>query len=417
MDIKARKAIEALRCGVPNEEVVRELGCDQADAERHFRNLLSEEAGAPAPNDGPRCRGMLVSGGFGSGKSHLLNYLEQLALNEGFVCSRVTISKETPFYDDARVFRAAARQARVPKRAGPLFEELCSGNWWKQAAAGELLRRTEHKGQRGELATMFAATLRVYEDDWDTALRTSIEGWWSGEKLRVADVRDSLKRMQRHRDIPCQGAKAHELPGQRTRFAADFIRARHRGWVLLLDELELIGQYSRLQRARSYAALARWMGIDQSAPAPDIVVVGAITDDYAAAKIGPEEGAGDRIDANATLADRPRHKHLRDACEAGMRFIEQNCIELEESDEERNRDILERLRNIYRGAYDWETPPATPLRNAAASWTKMRHRIRAPIEEWDLLRLDPETTPYIIAEEERADYTERPELEKEASEE
>ena len=417
MDIKARKAIEALRCGVPNEEVVKQLGCDQSDAERHFRNLLSEEAGAPASNDGPRCRGMLVSGGFGSGKSHLLNYLEQLALNEGFVCSRVTISKETPFYDEARVFRAAVRQARVPKRAGPLFEELCSGNWWKQAAAGELLRRTEHKGQRGELATMFAATLRVYEDDWDVALRTSIEGWWSGEKLRVADVRDALKRMQRHREVPCQGAKAHELPGQRTRFATDFIRARHRGWVLLLDELELIGQYSRLQRARSYAALARWMGIDESAPAPEIVVVGAITDDYAAAKVGSEEGAGDRVDAIATLAERPRHQHLRDACEAGMGFIERNCIELSESDDERNREILERLRTIYSRAYDWETPPATPLRNAAESWMKMRHRIRAPIEEWDLLRLDPETTPHIIAEEERADYTERPELEKEGGEE
>ena len=413
MDIKARKAIEALRCGVPNEEVVKELGCDQPAAERHFRNLLSEAAGAPAPNDGPRCRGMLVSGGFGCGKSHLLNYLEQLALNEGFVCSRVTISKETPFYDDARVFRAAVRQARVPKRAGPLFEELCSGQWWKQAAAGEMLRRIEHKGQRGELATMFAATLRVYEDDWDAALRASIEGWWSGEKLRVSDVRDALKRMQR--DVPCRGAKAHELPGQRTVFASDFIRARHRGWVLLLDELELIGQYSRLQRARSYAALARWMGIDQSAVAPEIVVVGAITDDYAAAKIDPGADSGDRIAAIATLADRPRHKHLRDACEAGMRFIERNCIELGEPDEERNREILERLRNIYSRAYDWETPPATPLLNAE-SWTKQRHRIRAPITEWDMLRLDPGATPHIIAEEERADYTERPELEDEAQE-
>ena len=162
----------------------------------------------------------------------------------------------------------AVRRARVPKRAGPLFEELCSGNWWQQAAAGELLRRTEQKAQRGELATMFAATLRVYEDEWDTALRTSIEGWWSGEKLRVSDVRDALKRMPQHRDVPCRGPKAHELPGQRTRFAADFIRARHRGWVLLLDELELIGQYSRLQRARSYSALARWMGTDESALPP-----------------------------------------------------------------------------------------------------------------------------------------------------
>ncbi|MCY4585685.1 MAG: DUF2791 family P-loop domain-containing protein [Bryobacterales bacterium] len=416
MDVKARKAIEALRCGVPNAEVVRELGCDQADAEQHFCTLLSEEKGALAPNDGPRCRGMLVSGGFGSGKSHLLNYLEQLALNENFVCSRVTISKETPLYDDARVFRAAVRQAMVPRRAGPLFEELCSGDWWNQPAGSELLRNTEQKGQRGELATMFAATLRVYQDDWDAALRTSIEGWWSGEKLRVADVRDALKRMECHRDVPCRGAKAHELPSQRAHFAADFIRARYRGWVLLLDELELIGQYSRLQRARSYAALSRWMGIDQSALAPEIVVVGAISDDYAAEKIGSEKSAGDRSSAITTLAARPRHKHLRDACKAGMQFIERNCIELGEPGEERNREILERLGNIYSRAYNWETPPATPLSNAGASWTKMRHRIRAPIEEWDILRMDPETTPHIIAEEERTDYTERTELEKEASE-
>lgn len=100
-----------------------------------------------------------------------------------------------------------------------------------------------------------------------------------------------------------------------------------------------------------------------------------------------------------------------------MRFIMRNCIELGESDEERSREIQQRLRNIYSRAYGWKTPPATPLRNVAESWTKMRHRIRAPIEERDLLRLDPETTPNIIAEEERADYTERPELEKEASEE
>ncbi len=412
MDIKARKAIEALRCGVPNEKVVRELGCNRPAAEQHFRSLLSEEAGMPAPNGGQKCRGMLVSGGFGSGKSHLLNYLEQLALNEGFVCSRVTISKETPFYDDSRVFREAVRRARVPKRTGPLFEELCSGSWRQGAAAGELLRRTEQKAHRGELATMFAATLRVYEDDWDAALRASIEGWWSGEKLRVADVRDALKRMPDHRGVPCRGPKAHELPRQRIRFATDFIRARHRGWVLLLDELELIGQYSRLQRARSYAALARWMGIDESAPAPEIVVVGAITDDYAAAKISSEDG-GDQTAAVATLAQ--RHQHLQTACEAGMQFIERTCIELGESDEEGTREILERLRIIYSRAYGWEAPPATPLRNAAQSWTRMRHRIRAPIEEWDMLRLDPETTPYIIVEEKRADYTERPELEKEAS--
>ena len=263
---------------------------------------------------------------------------------------------------------------------------------------------------------MFAATLRVYEDEWDGALRASIEGWWSGEKLLVSDVRNALKTLGHHKEVPCRGARAHELPGQRTRFASDFIRARHRGWVLLLDELELIGHYSLLQRARSYAALARWMGIDGSAFAPEIVVVGAISDDYASEMISPAVRVGDQTKALATLTEKWRYRDLYDACESGMQFIERSCIELVESDEERAREIQERLRKIYSSAYDWETPPATPLRSVSESSNRMRHRIRAPIQEWDLLRLDPETTPHIIVEETRSDYTERPELEPEASE-
>ena len=105
-----RRALEALRNGVPNREAVKILGCNQPEAERKFASLL-----ARVPNaDG--ALGMLVSGDFGVGKSHLLVHLEDQALSQGFVCSRLAISKETPLYDLGKVFKSAMDNARMPDR-------------------------------------------------------------------------------------------------------------------------------------------------------------------------------------------------------------------------------------------------------------------------------------------------------------
>ncbi|MDE0155008.1 MAG: hypothetical protein OXS28_05335 [Gammaproteobacteria bacterium] len=38
--LAARLAVEALRNGVPNREAVRELGCNQSQAEEHFSRML-----------------------------------------------------------------------------------------------------------------------------------------------------------------------------------------------------------------------------------------------------------------------------------------------------------------------------------------------------------------------------------------
>ena len=95
--LDCRRALEALRNGVPNGEAVRMLGCNQPQAEARFADLLAQAADRENPP--PSALGMLVSGDFGSGKSHLLTHLERQALAEGFVCSKVAVSKETPLYD------------------------------------------------------------------------------------------------------------------------------------------------------------------------------------------------------------------------------------------------------------------------------------------------------------------------------
>ncbi len=122
--IHARRAIEALRAGVPNQNAVRLLSTHQPQAEARFRRQLdglAEDVTAGRPTSG-----VLLAGDFGAGKSHLLEHLQNIALDEGMLCSRVVISKETPLYDPARVFRAAVESLVVPGRSGSAVTEIAS---------------------------------------------------------------------------------------------------------------------------------------------------------------------------------------------------------------------------------------------------------------------------------------------------
>jgi hypothetical protein len=120
--IACRRAIEAVRSGVPNRDAVRALGCDQATAERRFKDQLASVF--DCIQQGRQSHGFLVEGGFGTGKSHLLEFLQHLALDARFVCSRVVISKETPLYDPHKVFLAAMESAIAPGLQGHALQEI-----------------------------------------------------------------------------------------------------------------------------------------------------------------------------------------------------------------------------------------------------------------------------------------------------
>src|SRR3954447_5356666 len=109
MSLEVRTAIEALRAGVPNRAAIRQMGTEQTEVELAFEAALAsawDEAG----------RGIGVAGGFGTGKSHLLGYLAEVASQQGFVVSRVVVSKETPLSHPGHVLAAALRDAVLPDR-------------------------------------------------------------------------------------------------------------------------------------------------------------------------------------------------------------------------------------------------------------------------------------------------------------
>ncbi len=403
--VQRRRALEALRAGVPNRDAVMVLGSMQQGVEDRFSQLLGAVDALPG-GDAPG--GVLIGGGFGSGKSHVLEHLSHVALSEGFVVSKVVISKETPLYDPAKLYRAAIEQAKVPGRPGSAIDEIADGLEVHSAAYAELYHWAHQDGV--PIDSRFAATLFLHEyARGDEEFADRIVQFWAGDPLPVSDLRRRLKEAGAAATYRLEKIKERDLSLQRFRFLSRLMQAAgHRGWVILLDEVELIGRYSALQRARSYAEVARWVRGDRDDPGAPLGAVLTTVDDFEGQVLvgkNDTELVPKRLRAKGTVED----ELLAGMAETGMRIIEREQVQLQPPGREELDRTYAQLRQIHAEAYGWEPPAVAGLERLPSN--RMRQYVRAWINEWDLRRLDPGYQPEVTAVELVVDLSEDAEME------
>lgn len=411
--VKNQRAIEALRSGVPNRDAVIVLGCNQQEIEDKFRRQLKNTRDMITygkPNEG-----MLVAGDFGSGKSHLLEYLMHLALEQNFVCSKIVISKETPLFDPAKLYRAAVEAAIVPGKRGSAMTEIATAlNPKKQTYLDFYL----WINQKSDLNSRFAATLFLYERmSNDPELSNRIIRFWSGEKIDAGVIKKYLRERGESSTYKIDKVSAKELALQAFKFAARLIvAAGYAGWVLLIDETELLAKHTPMQRAKSYAELARWMGKLEESRFAGIQSVFTITPAFQSIML---EGPGSKDDLKK-IPNRLRAKGtesdllLASQAERGMRVIKNESISLKLPDSEVLNQTYEKIRSIHAKAYNWSPPQVQSIEQLGSN--KMRQYVRGWITEWDLKRLDPGYNPKIEVVKLEQDYDEDKNLEVETEE-
>jgi hypothetical protein len=403
--VHARRAIEALRAGVPNRDAVRLLSTHQPQVEARFRRQLdglAEDAAGGRPTSG-----VLVAGDFGAGKSHLLEYLEHLALDERMLCSRVVISKETPLYDLARVFRAAVESLVVPGRRGSALTEIAS-SLDPDSGENAALMHWVNRPDVG-LSSRFAATLFLYHQVKDPENRDRIVSFWGGDPLNIGETRSLLRELGERATYRLESVPAQELALQRLQFLARLILAAgYAGWVVLFDEVELIGRYSFKQRARSYAELARWGGKLKSGGIPGVAATFAITTDFDAAVL-QDKGDLERVPGKLKASGVDADARLAGQAEQGMRMIVREPLRLRGPDRAMLERTREEVRALYARAFAWDPPDLGG--GEQLSTTRIRQYVRRWINQWDLKRLYPDYAPDTIVAELPVQYTEQPELE------
>jgi hypothetical protein len=383
-----RQIIESLRAGVPNLGAVNALGSAQPDIEDRFGELLGRVAGnTPA--------GMVIGGGFGSGKSHLLRHLGLLAAREGFVASHVVVSKESPLHDPVKVAWTALDNAVLPDTSGPAMENIAAMLDPASPQFAELVMAVNSPD--ADLDARFAATLLLYRKlkHAQNEFYHAIVRFWAGEALAMADLRRQLAAHGRP-PVTIGRIAPTQLARQRISFAARLIAAAgYRGWVIFFDEVELIARYPLLSRARSYAEIARWcMPGRKHADAP----VGALftfTDDFPAAVL---DGRQERTNLPTRIRARqtPEAEDLARAALLGMDVIDQRTHLLAPLDESELELAYQRIKESHGAAFGWSPPDVPGLARSASN--RMRQYVRAWINEWDLIRLDPSYLPRTRAE-------------------
>lgn len=386
--VARRRAVEALRSGVPSWDAVSALGSGQSEAEDRFTALLDGAQGG-------RSGGLLLGAGFGAGKSHVLTHLCALALERGFAVSSVVVSKETPLHDPAKVLRAAVDTLTGPGRIGDVLGDAVAALDPDSAGYAEL-RRWVGSSAAG-LDERFAATLLLHErlqggdgPEADDVLDAAVR-FWAGEPLRVPDLRRALKSVGAGGQFAFPAVAVRELARQRTRFLSRLLRAAgYAGWVVLFDEVELIGRYSLLQRGRSYAEVARWSGAAREDPAAPLATVLALTDDFEAAVL---VGKDDRHQVPNRMRDKqtPEWAETAALADKGIRALQQDLLLLSAPDAAELDRAYRTLKQLHASAYDWSPPDVAGLERLGA--TRMRQYVRSWINAWDLVRLDPAHVP------------------------
>jgi len=370
---------------VPNRAAIRQMGSEQTDIEHAFEAALAA-AGVDAGQDGAwrGPTGIGMAGGFGTGKSHMLGYLAEVARRQGFVVSRVVVSKETPLSHPGHVLAAALRDAALPDRPDDPIA-ACVSALRAQPETLDALEIAVSTPDAG-FSPIFAACLFLLRRaSTPPEMLRRIARLWAGTKVSTPAIRKALIAAGAGRMFPLKPVPAAELTDQLARFVPLLFRAAgYAGWCILLDEIELIGRYTPLQRALSYAWLAARLGLDGERRFPGIVTAYAITDDFATAVINarldseklPERLALNRRAAEVALAL------------SGIRHIE--CMVL------RYRllpptlgDLAachDKVLRLYSAAYNWSAPPLPPAERTSSR--TMRQYIKGWITQWDLLRLD-----------------------------
>jgi hypothetical protein len=382
--VTARNAIEALRAGVPSRHAVSQLGTTQHAIKDRFQAAL-ESVGAGRPTEP-----LVISADFGNGKSHLLEYFQDMAEREQFVTSFTVVSPEMPMGSGQVVLKAIAEAARAPGRVGKAIREVAAA---VHANPGALAGLREW-AQRADIHDRFRALLHLYEEfRADEELRAQILEDFEGKPLGVTVLRQKLKEIGQAAAYDLRGPRNALLAHDRIRLLAQFFRACGcKGIVVFFDELDRMARFTRRQRFSAYEELGWWREIARTTGA-GILPVFAMTTGFVVTTV--TDGKNDElafVPSAAGVSDGLDPQYGR----RGIELLKADPARLESPTPEQEEEVRYRIKAIYEQAYG---VTVRLLPSPASDVDKsIRWKIRRWITEWDFLRYDPAYQPEVEGE-------------------
>ena len=368
-DFNARHVIEALRSGVPSRAVGEYFSEARPAMLRRVQDRLE------SVRESGRSGGMVFTGRYGEGKTHLLNTVFSMAFAENMAVSCVSLGKETPVDKLHQLYPKIIANTYLPGAAQPGFrrklEDLTQGS----NVSGELLAYAAKEMETDKLYFLLRAFLGTQEEEERYAFLADLEGDFTTGPL--------IKRSYRR------------ITGSVAKFNQNFSKTKHvfdyfcfishlfkqlgyNGWVLLFDEAELIGGMGKKARAKSYVEMQRFL--KPSPKLEGVFSLFAFSSSYVEDVIDKKKEFENVREVFAEDGD------ALSAAEASLRAIE-NAPELAPLTKAEITRILMSIQDFHGKAYGWHPDVSAESIYAAteAGGYLLRTKIRAAIEFFDQL--------------------------------
>lgn len=364
--------IESLRAGIPTRLSTREL----PDLRPNVTSTISRDLDFLA--DGSNPTGRIIWGEYGQGKTHELTCIEHLALDKHFAVSRVTLSRELSGQNLLQLYCKIATSTKTSdSRISGITHKLDKKNLHQflDSPLYDFSRYT-HPLPVVIAENYFAAD---FPDDRDI-----LYGDLLGYKVPLPEIR----KIHRKRQIPFpsldrflvkdHGKAYFELMSMLIQFVG------YKGWVILIDEMELINRLGTVGRMNAYNNLAWLLNWTDSMNFP-IYTVG----------VGTASLRDKWTDSNSqslpdkskliSLAKEKNSPHIAQSLESFFdKGLDSNiCLSLAPPDRQQLLNVLKRIVDIHSICFDWKPDLDVAEIIDSIGSKPIRTHIRATLESLD----------------------------------
>ena len=365
-DIEARHIIAALRSGIPS----RAVGQYFSEARPKIMKEISGRLDMVC--DSHRSSGMVICGKYGEGKTHLLNTVFNLAHSNNMVVSYLSLSKETPMDKLYLVYQKVIQNTYLPKRQQPGFMHELEKISANSPIANEMLLYAAKHLETDKLYYLFRSYLNTEDSDEKFLLQADMEGDF------VANA--PLKKI--YRRIFGQPVK-YNVNFTKTRHCGDyfsfmsrlFTQMGYHGWVILIDETELMGRLGKKARLNAYRNMARFL-LPEFCPENTFSIF-ALSASYVEDVI---EGKHEYENLSAVYPEEQEPaRTVLDILSRAPQLLPLTRLEIQE--------VLYKIQDFHGKAYEW-TPNvslSSLVESTQAGGYLLRTKIRAAIEFLDQL--------------------------------
>lgn len=336
---EALKIASALRRGVPPaREHVRELNVGRDRELKYFSDKLTELAEVGTSDV------KFVSAQIGAGKTHFLDLLASMALDKGFVVSKVDLDSRTTRFDHfEEVYGKLISRIATPEESSDGLTHIIE-KW-----AGDR--------QSDDEETVYRSLRRI--DGLPIELRTALLGYWRSVSSRSPEALATLEDLRTW----LGGAKPSFAQKKRLSVtspigrtnASDVLRglmglfqdAGYKGFVVLLDEAEAITSLTRMSDRDAANENIRSI-IDDADKSPGFYFVFATTPSFL-----------DPGSAKGAATYQALYRRIRDPLGGAGLSMERTIIELPALSEDQYRELARRIRGIVEISRAGERSPIT----------------------------------------------------------